>query len=44
MNAAPDSRAQQPSQEKEGPDYKKIAIAGVILIILIAFISPGHEV
>ena len=39
MNAAQTARRNSPHREKEGPDYKKIAIAGVILIILIAGIS-----
>lgn len=39
MNAAQTARRNSPHRRKKGPDYKKIAIAGVILIILIAFIS-----
>ena len=39
MNAAQTARRNSPHRRKKGPDYKKIAIAGVILIILIAGIS-----
>ena len=39
MNAAQTARRNSPHRRKKGPDYKKIAIAGVILIILIACIS-----
>ena len=39
MNAAQTARRNSPHRRRKGPDYKKIAIAGVILIILIACIS-----
>ena len=39
MNAAQTARRNSPHRRKKGPDYKKIALAGVILIILIACIS-----
>lgn len=39
MNAAQTARRNSTHRRRQGPDYKKIAIAGVVLIILIACIS-----